>query len=153
MARMSGQNPETVLEPWTRWLGAHAETLSTSALEAAYGQLAVLPKQLNDFFQDWDVLLSPTLSHLPPMIGEMAPNVDGALLMERMFGWLGFTPLQNLSGTPAISLPLFEAETLPAGSLFAADRGCEDLLLGLAFELEQAAPWAGRWPELSVGRS
>ena len=155
MARMSGQNPETVLEPWTRWLGVHAETLSTSALEAAYGQLAVLPKQLNGFFQDWDVLLSPTLSHLPPMIGEMAPNVDGALLMERMFGWLGFTPLQNLAGTPAISLPLFEAPQeagggLPAGVMFAADRGGEAALLELAFELEQAAPWADRWPMLSV---
>ena len=154
-ARMSGQNPQTVLEPWTLWLGAHAETLPISALEAAYGQIAVLPAQLNRFFQDWDILLSPTLSHLPPLIGAMAPSVDGALLMERMFGWLGFTPLQNLAGTPAISLPLFKASqdagvALPVGVMFAADRGGEAGLLELAFELEQAEPWGERWPGLSV---
>ncbi|WP_421729402.1 amidase family protein [Brevundimonas sp.] len=152
-ARASGRDPEAVLEPWTLWLGRHAHSLTTDQLEAAYGQLAALPRQLEGFFRTFDVFLTPTLSHLPPMIGEMAPTVDGELLMQRMFGWLGFTPLQNLAGTPAISLPLFEAETLPAGSMFAADRGCEDLLLGLAFELEQAAPWADRWPGLSVGQS
>lgn len=148
--RTSGQDPDVVLEPWTRWLGRHAEGLPTSALEAAYGQMAALPVQLNRFFQAWDILLSPTLSHLPPMIGEMAPAVDGAVLMERMFGWLGFTPLQNLAGTPAISIPLSQAAGLPAGVMFAADRGGETGLLALAFELEQNAPWAERWPPLSV---
>jgi amidase len=147
--RAGGQNPEMVLEPWTNALGRMAEALPTSALEAAYRQLADLPRQLDAFHQDYDVVLSPTLSHLPPLIGEQAPTVDGELLIERMFGFLGFTPLQNLAGTPAISLPLYEATGLPAGVMFAGNRGSEPTLLALAAELETALPWKSRWPKMS----
>lgn len=148
--RTKGLDPDAVLEPWTRALGRMAEALPVSALEAAYGQLTALPQQLSAFFKDYDVVLSPTLSHLPPLIGDQAPDTDSDTLMERMFGFLGFTPLQNLAGTPAISLPLFEANGLPAGVMFAADRGQDETLLALAFELEAALPWADRWPALSV---
>ena len=96
-------------------------------------------------------MLTPTLSAPPPRIGEMAPDQPADLLMERMFGWCGYTPLQNLSGTPAITLPLaWDADGLPLGVMFAADRGQEDRLLALAFELETAAPWRDRWPAASV---
>ncbi|MFT4075135.1 MAG: amidase family protein [Asticcacaulis sp.] len=139
--RAGGQDPEAVLEPWTNALGHMAETLPVSALEDAYRQLADLPRQLDDFHRDYDVMLSPTLSHLPPLIGEQAPTVDGETLLERMFGFLGFTPLQNLAGTPAISLPLHRANGLPAGVMFAGNRGHEALLLALAFELDAALPW------------
>jgi len=68
-----------------------------------------------------------------------------------MFDWISYTPLQNMAGTPAISLPLFQSsEGLPIGSMFAADRGQEDMLLALAFELEAAQPWVRRWPRHSV---
>jgi amidase len=68
-----------------------------------------------------------------------------------MFDGVAYTPLQNMAGTPAISLPLFQnSGGLPIGSMFAADRGQEELLLSLAFELEAAQPWAGRWPPHSV---
>lgn len=139
--RVSGQDPRAVLEPWTNALGRMAEALPVSALEAAYRQLADLPRQLDDFHRDYDVMLSPTLSHLPPLIGEQAPTVDAETLLARMFGFLGFTPLQNLAGTPAISLPLHMANGLPAGIMFAGNRGHEALLLALAFELEVVHPW------------
>lgn len=151
--RASGQNPEMVLEPWTNALGRMADALPVSALEAAYRQLADLPRQLDAFHQEYDVVLSPTLSHLPPLIGEQAPTVDGDLLIERMFGFLGFTPLQNLAGTPAISLPLYEAKGLPAGVMFAGNRGSEPILLALAAELETALPWKDRWPDVSAVRA
>ncbi|MBJ7416553.1 MAG: amidase, partial [Niveispirillum sp.] len=94
-----------------------------------------------------------TLAAPPPERGFMAPNLPGDVLMERMFGWLDYTPLQNLSGTPAISLPLsWTAQGLPIGVMFAADRGQEAPLLALAFELEHAQPWAGRWPETALNR-
>jgi amidase len=68
-----------------------------------------------------------------------------------MFDWIAYTPLQNMAGTPAISLPLFtSADGLPIGSMFAADRGQEDMLLALAYELEAALPWHARWPAVSV---
>lgn len=145
--RGRGDDPERLLEPWTNALGRMADALSTDDLEQAWGQVAELPKRLAAFFQDHDVILTPTLAGPPPERGFMAPDVPGDVLIERMFGWLDYTPLQNLSGTPAISLPLFWTDDgLPVGVMFAADRGREEMLLSLAYELEQAQPWADRWP-------
>lgn len=150
-ARGSGQDPEQVLEPWTRALGRIADALPPIALERAFEQAALLPRQLAAFHETYDLVLSPTLAHTPPRLGEMAPTVDPELLMERMFGWLGFTCLHNIAGMPAVSLPLAWSDAgLPIGVMFAADRGREDLLLSIAYELEAAQPWKDRWPEMSV---
>jgi len=74
-------------------------------------------------------------------------------LLARLFDWVGYTPLQNLAGTPAISLPLAQAaDGLPIGVMFSSDRGGEDTLLALAYELEEAVPWKERWPPFSVAR-
>ncbi|MFV3128927.1 amidase family protein [Niveispirillum sp. KHB5.9] len=148
--RAQGRDPAQVLEPWTLALGRMAEALTTDDLERAWTQVAELPKRLHAFYQDqYDLILTPTLAAPPPPIGFMAPDVDPAILMDRMFRWLGYTPLQNLSGTPAISVPLsWTKEGLPIGVMFAADRGREDLLLSLAYQLEEARPWKDRWPAL-----
>lgn len=147
----AGLDPAVALEPWTRALGEIAAGLDHADLEAAYGQLAALPRQLAAFFGDFDVLLTPTLSSPPPLLGEMSPDRPADELMARMFGWCGYTPLQNMAGTPAMTLPLaWDRDGLPLGVMFAADRGQEDLLLALAFELEAAAPWKSRWPQTSV---
>ncbi|HEY0283922.1 MAG TPA: amidase family protein [Vicinamibacterales bacterium] len=138
---------ESVVEPWTLALAARAERLPTGALERIYAQFAQLPRQLSNFFAEYDVLLTPVVSAPPPLLGTFGPAVPAEGLMQSMFEWVDYTPVHNLAGTAAISLPLFEsAEALPIGSMFAADRGQEDLLLALAFELEAARPWAARWP-------
>ncbi len=63
--------------------------------------------------------------------------------MGRLLDWVAFTPYQNASGDPAISLPLGQDSAgLPIGMMFAAGAGREATLLELAFELEQAQPWA-----------
>jgi amidase len=122
-----------------------------SALERAYQQMVRLPAQLNDFFSRFDVVLSPVTNAPPPLLGTYGPTVPTEQLMSTMFDWVAYTPLQNMAGTPAISLPLFQSsEGLPIGSMFAADRAQEDVLLALAFELEAALPWAERWPRHST---
>jgi amidase len=146
-----GRRLEDALEPWTLALGRRAETLPASALEAAYRQLAGLPAQFSAFHQQYDVILSPVARTPPPPLGTYAPTVPAEQLMETMFDWIPYTPLQNMAGTPSISLPLFtSADGLPIGSMFSADRGQEDLLLALAYELETALPWHARWPTVSV---
>lgn len=148
---LGGGRLEDALEPWTLGLAARAERLPMSALERAYQQIARLPVQLNEFFSRFDVVLSAVVSAPPPLLGTFGPRVPAEQLRSSMFEWVAYTPLQNLAGTPAISLPLFQSsDGLPIGSMFAADRAQEDVLLALAFELEAALPWAKRWPKHSV---
>src|SRR5690606_26188954 len=148
---LGGGRLEGALEPWTVGMGMRAERLPLSALERAYQQIAHLPAQLNEFFSRFDVVLSAVTSAPPPLLGTYGPTLPTEQLMSSMFDWVAYTPLQNMAGTPAISLPLFQSsQGLPIGSMFAADRGQEDMLLALAFELEAAQPWAQRWPKHSV---
>ncbi len=95
------------------------------------------------FFKQYDVLLSPTLATETPLVGHLDPTLDHDTIMERLLDWVAFTPLQNATGDPAISLPLATtASGLPLGMMFAADAGREATLLELAYELEEASPWA-----------
>lgn len=150
---LGGGRLEDAIEPWTVGLGQRAERLPTSALERAYQQIARLPVQLNEFFSRFNVVLSAVVSAPPPLLGTYGPTVPAEQLMSSMFDWVAYTPLQNMAGTPAISLPLFQSrDGLPIGSMFAADRAQEDTLLALAFELEAALPWAERWPKYSAAR-
>jgi amidase len=63
--------------------------------------------------------------------------------LYRLIDWAAFSPLQNATGDPAISLPLaVSASGMPVGMMLAATRGREARLLELAFELEEAKPWS-----------
>lgn len=148
---LGGGRLEDTIEPWTLGLGLRAAGLPMSALERVYQQFARLPAQLDEFFSRFDIVLSAVVSASPPLLGTYGPTVPAEQLLSSMFEWVAYTPLQNMAGTPAISLPLFQSsEGLPIGSMFAANRAQEDLLLALAFELEAALPWAKRWPKHSA---
>ena len=95
------------------------------------------------FFETYDVVLTPTLATQTPRVGHLDPTQDHETIMERMLEWVAFTPLQNATGEPAISLPLAStAAGLPQGMMFGAAAGREATLLELAYELEEAQPWA-----------
>ena len=88
-------------------------------------------------------MLTPTLATGTPAIGHLDPTQDFETVMERLVDWVAFTPLQNASGEPAVSLPL--ATTYggrPQGMMFGTGAGREATLLELALELEEARPWA-----------
>jgi amidase len=98
----------------------------------------------------FDLLLTPTLAEPPPPLGTFASTRDepfkGAL---RAGPYVPFTPGINLTGQPAISLPLHRSsDGLPIGAHLVGAYGREDLLLAVATQLEQAAPWAEQWPPL-----
>ena len=87
-------------------------------------------------------MLTPTLATETPRIGHLAPTADYDTIMDRLLEWVAFTPLQNATGDPAISLPLATtAAGLPHGMMFGAGAGREATLLELAYELEEALPW------------
>jgi amidase len=96
----------------------------------------------------WDLLLTPTLSAPPLPIGSMPNNPERPMTPLMTAGsWVAFTSQFNISGQPAISLPLHRtAEGLPVGMQLAAAYGREDVLIRVASQLEQAAPWAHLTP-------
>jgi amidase len=94
-----------------------------------------------------DVLITPTLTTPPVPLGHFAPTVPVPDLMARMGAYGVFTWPFNVTGQPAISLPLhWTPGGLPVGVQLVAAYGREDVLLRLASQLESAQPWAGRVP-------
>jgi amidase len=94
-------------------------------------------------FADVDVVLTPTLAKPPVPLAHLALDLDIETTWERLQEYASFTPVQNVTGAPAISLPLAQSQAgLPMGMQFAAQRGQEAMLLGLAYELEAAMPWS-----------
>jgi amidase len=99
---------------------------------------------------DHDILVTPTLGAPPPRLGwftEAGPAEEG----KRIAGFIPYTAQFNMTGQPAVSLPLhWSADGLPVGVQLVAGYGREDLLVRLAAQLEQAVPWAGRRPPVSA---
>ncbi|MFF9481595.1 amidase [Streptomyces sp. NPDC014733] len=101
---------------------------------------------------DVDVLLTPTLATPPLPLGHLAPTAQEPMeLVAGVAQGIAFTLPFNLTGQPAVSLPLYRnAEGLPIGVQLVAAYGREDVLLRLAAQLEAAAPWAGERPPFSA---
>ncbi len=99
-----------------------------------------------------DILVTPTMPEPPARLGELAPDVDDVMaVLPRMGTYAMFTSLFNITGQPAISLPLhWTADGLPVGVQLVAAYGREDLLIRLASQLDQAHPWTDRHPPVST---
>jgi amidase len=111
-------------------------------LPLAIARLSRVPRITSRLTNTYDVILTPTLADVPPRIGHLDPTADYQRIIDRLIEWVAFTPLQNATGEPAISLPLAEsASGMPIGMMFAAPIGHEARLLELAYELEEARPW------------
>lgn len=112
-------------------------------LPGAIARLARSERTSAAFFADHDVVLTPTVATVTPQIGHLDPTLDFETVIGRLMDWVAFTPLQNATGEPAISLPLATtADGLPLGVMLAAGRGREATLLEVAYELEEARPFA-----------
>ena len=105
----------------------------------------------NDGF---DLLLTPTITELPPTLGQFASTADDPLNgLFRSTPLATFTAPFNITGQPAMSVPLHQStEGLPIGLQFVAAPAHEDVLFRLAAQLEEALPWAGRRPPVWSGR-
>ncbi|MBP7229048.1 MAG: amidase [Moraxellaceae bacterium] len=104
-----------------------------------------LKKTLNDYalvFKQYDLVLSPVAAHTTPKLGWLSPSQDFDVLFDRLLRYVSFTPLNNASGSPAISLPMgVTTEGLPIAVQFSAAHGDERSLLEISYALEQAHPW------------
>ena len=150
-ARRTGRpiGPDDV-EPMT-WAAAElGRSVGGPQVYAAIQWIALHCRQVQMWWEadGWDLLLTPTLAMPPPPIGWFDATPDNPLQpLFRATELVPFTPLFNASGQPAISLPLgIGDDGLPRGVQLVAAYGREDVLLRVAAQLEQAAPWADRRP-------
>lgn len=153
----------------TYCLGLLGEALSAADYAKAVRQLQMDARKIGQFFEHYDVLITPTLSQLPIPIGSLQPSVDKQVLMSLVArtnaGWLlrsmrtieslaksafNFTPYTapfNVTGQPAMSVPLYWSKVgLPIGMQFVGKFGMEGTLFRLAGQLEDAQPWHQRYP-------
>lgn len=130
------------LDNLTLGLARHA-TRNLHRLPVAITRLRSVGRVTARLYENCDVLLTPTLAEETPRIGHLDPTAGYRQIIDRLVDWAAFTPLQNATGEPAISLPLGQSPIgMPVGMMFAAPLGHERRLLELAYELEAASPWA-----------
>ena len=126
----------------TRGLDRHLRR-NVHKFPLATSRLAATSRVSRKFFKQYDVVLSPTVATNTPQIGVLDPTKSYDEILTSLLDWVAFTPLQNASGDPSISLPLAtSADGMPLGMMFSAGAGREATLLELAYELEAAVPFA-----------
>lgn len=103
-------------------------------------------RQFNSTFGEFDVFLNPVVNHETPEVGYLDADLPYETHLERVSEWVTFTPLQNIAGSPAVSLPTGSApDGMPIGVHLSARIGQDRLLLELASEYEAAHPFTRIW--------
>lgn len=135
---------EPITAMW-RHLGKARTGLDLQATLATFEDAAV---RMDSFFESYDILLTPTLAKPPINLGVLdLDNEDAGAFGREFQDFCPFASLANMTGTPAISLPLgMTHDGLPIGIMAQGAFGSEAILLQLAAQLEAAVPWAGRRP-------
>jgi amidase len=143
------------VEPGTWALAEAGRAVSAAAYLAAIDGLHAFTRDLVAWWavEGWDVLLTPTVPELPPTLGQFPSTSEEPLTgLFRAATTVHDTAPFNISGQPAISLPLHQsAEGLPIGMQLIGAPGREDVLLALSGQLERAVPWAARRPAIWAG--
>jgi len=123
--------------------GSELGAVAYLASRAWFGTWA---RQMASWWNDHDLLVTPTLGAPPPQLGwftEAGPEREGS----RVASFIPYTAQFNMTGQPAVSLPLhWTPDGLPVGVQLVAAYGREDVLIRVASQLEQAAPWSDRHP-------
>jgi amidase len=145
--RVPGEND---LEPLTRGLYEQGKQITASQYQMAIALIQILSREVARFHQDYDCWLTSTLARPPVENGVIDIHErDASKVFGSLQDYMAFTPLENATGQPAVSLPLhWTADGLPVGVMFAGRFGDEATLFRLAGQLEQARPWIDRKPPI-----
>ena len=156
--------PHRLLEPTTWAMIVQGRQISAGEMAWARDVMLAQERAAKAFFTRYDVLMTPVCPRTTPKIGELMPPPAAQKAMRLLFGtlrlgfllknnpflekeaaaalqYVGYTSPLNMSGNPAMSVPLYRHNELPVGTQFAAAHGREDTLLRLAAQLEQIQPW------------
>ncbi len=144
-------NREADLEPLTLAVYDSAERYTAADYVFAINTMHDAGRVSDRFLNDFDLVLTPTMGIPPHPLGDALSlsHPDSKAFGRTIASTVCFTQFYNVTGQPAISLPLsWSADGLPLGAQFAARFGHEALLLRLAAQLENARPWDGKRPSL-----
>ncbi|MGI9598616.1 MAG: amidase [Acidimicrobiales bacterium] len=142
---------EDEVEPYNWTAAERGNSMLATEMAQATEQQQLWAKSVIEWMSaDYDILLTPTSGAVPMRTEDLTPPVESPWKIGTVYGKIGaFTLPFNVTGQPAISLPLFWTDAgLPVGVQLVGGMGREDLLLGLAAELEAADPWYHRYPAL-----
>ncbi|HSR56834.1 MAG TPA: amidase family protein [Candidatus Binataceae bacterium] len=146
---LTGRAPgRDVLESMTLNMYELGRQVSGARYLNAVSALQHTSRQFAAFFENYDIWLTPTLGCPPLKVGQVDLTSPAATLMDPAIARLAHVcPVYNITGQPAISLPLhWTADGLPIGVMFGARFGDEGTLFQLAGQIEHAQPWSGRKP-------
>ncbi|MEQ9640801.1 MAG: amidase [Alphaproteobacteria bacterium] len=149
--RRYGVTPsEDNLEPLTWEIYRRSRDISAADYLLAVQDCQRMTRDVSRFFVDRDLWLTPTTTAPPLLLGEMVGTKDQPMAGARRGAkFASFTAICNITGQPAMSVPLYwTPDGLPVGAHLAARYGAEAILLRLAAQLEEARPWADRRPPL-----
>lgn len=136
------------LRPLTRWLAERGTAVSGPDFALALAELRRVAARALAATAAYDAVLTPTLAAPPLPVGAIRDDADPAADFEAQKRFTPYTSIWNVTGSPAVSLPVHVADGLPVGAMLAARPAEESLLLSLAAQLEAAAPvpWRSRTP-------
>ena len=142
--------PFESLEPVNKALIEFGRTVDAPRYELAERRIQKASRVLVSFFNDFDVLVTPTVAGPPPVIGSYRDPDNPIAEFLNAASLVPFTPPWNTTGQPAVSLPLHQDEAgLPVGVQIVGRPADEGTLIRLSAQIEEAAPWAGRRPPVS----
>ncbi|MEO3853883.1 amidase family protein [Acrocarpospora sp. B8E8] len=154
LLRAPRQPDPAQLEAVSRQLLSLASEYTALDMMSAFDAQNRVTRSVATFFTRYDLLITPTLGRLPALHGTLRyndPSHTFTTWLDSMFDYSPFTMVFNVSGHPAISLPLGHSATgLPIGVQLIAPYGREDLLFQTATQLEHAMPWDHRVPGFSI---
>ncbi|WP_193615007.1 amidase family protein [Nocardioides lijunqiniae] len=138
---------EHLQRPLTRWLAEQGRAVSAPEFGLAIGAMRRYAADALRALAPYDAVLTPTLAMQPQPVGALRDDADPAADFAAQKAFTPWTSAWNVTGMPAVSLPLhWTADGLPVGVMLAARPAEEELLLSLAAQVETAAPWSERRP-------
>jgi amidase len=151
--RLAGREPEEKdVEPLTWLMWERSRSQDTLTLLVAQARLESVARSVVSFLAPYDAVLTPALGRRPVPIGEIhGRGPDPWDHYERSGHFTPYTAIVNVTGQPAIALPLYHGEDgLPTAVQLIGPPAREEVLLALAAQLERALPWAERRPEIAA---
>jgi Asp-tRNA(Asn)/Glu-tRNA(Gln) amidotransferase A subunit family amidase len=142
LAELGRELRDDDLDLWVRDTVERGRAVTGVQYVQAVATMHAIGRTIAAFMADYDVLLTPTMAILPPKLGVLDPNQPFFEALPTLSGMSGMTSIANLTGQPAMSVPLHRtSDRLPVGVQCIGRFGDEATLFRLASQLEAAAPW------------